>query len=97
MPSAGIGEVGESSGSPFGFDNQDRLWVATTRDRDTFSYFDVWIGTGYVGTVRIRERLLGFDLLGSTLVALVERRPGPDGIASRAIDWYRIDGLQLGG
>lgn len=88
---------GESSGSPFGFDNQDRLWVATTRDRDTFSYFDVWIGTGYIGTVRIRERLLGFDLLGSTLVALVERRPGSDGIASRAIDWYRIDGLQLGG
>ena len=87
---------GESSGSPFGFDNQDRLWVATTRDRDAFSYFDVWIGADYAGTVSIRERLLGFDLLGSTLVALVERRPGPDGIALRAIDWYQIDGLQLG-
>ena len=89
--------VGGSSVSPFGFDNQDRLWVATTRDRDAFSYFDVWVGTDYAGTVRIRDRLLGFDLLGSTLVALVERSPGPDGIASRAMDWYRIDGLQLGG
>ena len=56
----------------------------------------MWIGADYAGTVSIRERLLGFDLLGSTLVALVERRPGPDGIALRAIDWYQIDGLQLG-
>ena len=87
--------VGGSSVSPFGFDNQDRLWVATTRDRDAFSYFDVWIDTDYAGTVRILDRLIGFDLLGSTLVALVERSPGPDGIAPRAIDWYRIDGLQL--
>ena len=35
---------------------------------------------------------MGFDLLGSTLAALVERAPGPDGIARREIDWYRIDG-----
>lgn len=84
-----------NSDSPFGFDSHDRLWVATTRDRDAFSYFDIWIGTEYVGTVRIRDRLMGFDLLGSTLAALVERAPGPDGIARREIDWYRIDELNL--
>ena len=81
---------------PMAYDGQDRLWVATARDRDTFSYLDIYVGTGYVGTVRIRDRLMGYDLLGSTMAALVERRPGRDGIARRAIDWYRIDGLDVG-
>ena len=84
-----------TSDSPFGFDSLDRLWVAITRDRETFSYFDIWIGTEYVGTVRIRDRLIGFDLLESTLVVLVERVPGPNGIAWREIDWYRIDALDF--
>ena len=83
-------------GNALVFNGQDRLWVATNRDRDTFSYFDIWVGTGYDGTVQIRDRLMGFDLLGSTLVALVERKPGPDGIAQRAIDWYDIGGLEFG-
>ena len=74
----------------FGFDHQDRLWVATTRDRDAFSYFDIWIGTEYAGSARVQDRLLGFDILGSTLVALVERTPGEDGIGARAIDWYDL-------
>ena len=69
-------------GNALVFNGQDRLWVATNRDRDTFSYFDIWVGTGYDGTVQIRDRLMGFDLLGSTLVALVERKPGPDGKCS---------------
>lgn len=86
---------GASSGSPFGFDNQGRLWVATTRDRNAFSYFDIWIGAEYAGTVRILDRLMGFDLMGSILAALVERAPGPDGVANREIDWYRIDGLRF--
>ena len=77
------------------FDNRDRLWVATTRDRDSFSYLDIWIGTEYAGTVRIQDRLVGYDLLGSTLVALVERAPGPNGIANRAIDWYDIGGVEF--
>ena len=47
-------------------------------------------------TVRIRDRLMGYELMGSTLVALVERRPGPDGIAQRAIDWYDIGALEIG-
>jgi len=81
---------------PMAYDSQDRLWVGTTRDRDAFSYLDVYLGTDYLGTVRIRDRLMGYDILGSTMAALVERQPDRDGIARRAIDWYRIDGLDFG-
>ena len=76
--------------APFGFDNQDRLWVATTRDRDALSYFDVWSDTTYVGAVRVEDRLLGFDIYDSTLVTLVERALDQDGIGERAIDWYDL-------
>lgn len=72
------------------FDSRDRLWVATTLDRDTFSYFEIWIGTEYAGSVRVRDRAMGFDLFQNTLAVLVERQPGPDGIAARGIDWYDI-------
>ncbi len=85
-----------ASSTALGFDSQGRLWVGTTRDRDTFSYLDIWAGSVYVETVRIRDRLIGYDLLGTTLAALVERAPGSDGIARRAIDWYSIDGLDVG-
>ena len=77
------------------YDGKDRLWYATTRDRDNFSYLDVWVGTGYEGTVRIRDRLMGYDILGSTLVALVERKPDRSGIAAKAIDWYDIGDLEF--
>jgi len=83
-------------GIPFDFDSEGRLWVGTTRDRDLYSYLDVWVGTEYAGTVRIRDRLLGYDLFGATFAALVERAPGPDGIAERAIDWYDISELRIG-
>ena len=75
------------------FDGNDRLWYATTRDRDNFSYLDVWVGTTYAGTVRIRDRLMAYDILGSTLVAFVERKSDRDGIAAGAIDWYDIGGV----
>ena len=78
------------------FDNGGRLWIGTTRDRDAFSYLDVWVGTDYAGTVRIRDRLIGYDLMGSTLAALVDRAPGPEGVSARAIDWYDIDGMEFG-
>ena len=78
------------------FDDLGRLWVATRRDRDAFSYFDIWMGTEYAGTVRIRDRLIGYDILGSTLVALVERTPDRNGVAQRAIDWYDIDVVEVG-
>ena len=77
------------------FDSKDRLWYATTRDRDDFSYLDVWVETTYAGTVRIRDRLMAYDILGSTLVAFVERKPGRDGIAAGAIDWYDIADLEF--
>ena len=83
-------------GSAMVFDGRDRLWVATTLDRDDFSYFDIWVDTHHAATVRIRDRLMGYDLMGSTLVALVERKPGPDGIPRRAIDWYDIGALEIG-
>ena len=76
------------------FDSQDRLWVAITLDRDTFSYFEIWIGTEYAGSVRVRDRAMGFDLFQNTLAVLVERQPGPEsGIAPRGIDWYDISDL----
>ena len=61
-----------------------------------YSYFDIWVGTEYAGTVRIRDRLMGYDVLDSTLVALVERKPDADGIAQRALDWYDIGGVPFG-
>lgn len=75
------------------FDSKDRLWVATTLDRDTFSYFEIWIGTEYAGSVRVRDRAMGFDIFRNALAVLVERQPGPDGIAPRGIDWYDIRDL----
>ena len=81
-------------------DGQDRLWVLTNRDRDEWSYLDIYDRDGqYAGTVRIRDRAHGFDVLGSTLAVLVERQAGPDdadGIPDRAIDWYDISGVDLG-
>ena len=79
------------------FDALGRLWIPTQRDTHEFSYLDVYSARDaeYVGTVRVRDRMMGFDLAGSTLVVLVERRLGPDdpdGIADRAVDWYDIGG-----
>ena len=88
--------AGSCEGPALVFDSLERLWVATTRDRDNFSYLDIWIGTEYAGTVRIRDRLMGYDILGSTLAALVERKPGPDGVALRAVDWYDIGDVEFG-
>ena len=82
--------------SPLAYDDQGRLWVATQRDRARFSYFDLYVGTEYVGSLQVRDRLLGYDLYGSTLAALVERAPGADGIGWRALDWYDIAEVDLG-
>ena len=76
--------------SALNFDGTHRLWAATTLDRDTFSYLEVWVDMKYAGTVRIRDRLLDYDIFGSTLVALVERKPDRYGVAQQALDWYDI-------
>ena len=75
------------------FDEQGRLWIATQRDHDEFSYLDVYLPAEaeFVGSVRVHDRVRGFDLLESTLVVVVERQlppDNPDGIAERAVDWY---------
>ena len=51
-------------------------------------YLDVYENAEYVGSVGVRDRLRGFDLLGSTLVVLVERQGGEvdaDEIPDRAL------------
>jgi len=53
------------------FDDQGRFWIATERDRDEFSWLDVYApreGT-FFGSVRVRDRVLGFDVADSTLAA----------------------------
>ena len=80
-------------------DDQDRLWVLTDRDREEYSYLDVYTGPEFSGSVRVRHRAVGFDVLGSTLAVLVDRPVGPDdpdGIPDRGIDWYDIEGLEFG-
>ena len=80
-------------------DAASRYWIATQRDTHEWSYLDVYENAEYVASVRVGDRLRGFDLHGSTLVALVERQVGPDdadGIPDRALDWYDIGDLGLG-
>jgi hypothetical protein len=78
-------------GYPLVFDSRGRLWVATSVDRDSLSYLDVFDGGRYLGSVAVRDRMLSFDILGSTLVILAERRVlNADGLQIRELDWYRI-------
>ncbi|MYA63250.1 MAG: hypothetical protein F4139_08095 [Gemmatimonadetes bacterium] len=81
------------------FDAANRYWIATQRDTHEWSYLDVYENAEYVGSVRVRDRLRAFDLLGSTLVVLVERQAGPDdadGVPDRELDWYDIGELPFG-
>lgn len=81
-------------------DAANRWWIATQRDTHEWSYLDVYENAEYVGSVKVRDRLRAFDLTGSTLVVLVDRRVGPDdtdGIPDRALDWYDIGDLPFGG
>ncbi len=74
------------------YDDWGRLWVALQRDRHEFSYFSIFSDTTYVGSVRVRDRIEGYDLLGSTLAVLVDRLPDdPAGIPGQGVDWYRFE------
>lgn len=76
---------------PLHFDSSGRLWVATTRDHDERSYFDLFREGDYLGSVAVRDRVVGYDILGSTLAVLVERQePDSVGLYPRHVDWYRI-------
>lgn len=45
----------------------------------------------YLGSVSVRDRVVGYDFLGSTLAVLVERQePDSVGLFPRHVDWYRI-------
>ncbi len=79
-------------------DDQGRFWVATTRDREAFSYIDVYRAQAYTGTVRVRHSMVAFDRLGSRLVVLVDRPvedDDPGGVPRRGIDWYDVSGLDF--
>ena len=79
-------------------DDQDRLWVLTERDREEFSYLDIYVGPELAGSVRVRQRAVSFDVFGSTLAVLVDRPVGPDdgdGYPDRGIDWYDIGELEF--
>jgi hypothetical protein len=79
------------------FDAESRWWIATLRNHREFSYLDVFCDGRYVGTVQVRDRLWGFDILESGLVVVVDRPVGSDdepiAIPSRRVDWYDIGGL----
>ena len=50
--------------------------------------------------MKVRDQAVAFDLRGSTLAVLVNRPAGPDdadGYPDRAIDWYEIGALKIGG
>ena len=69
-------------------DAQGRLWISTQRDRAEFSYLDIFsLDAQYFGTLRVVGRMVDFDVLGATLIVLVE---GAAIAASRRIDWYEI-------
>ena len=80
-----------------GFDADGRWWIATLRDHREFSYLDVFCDGRYVGTVQVRDRLWGFDILESRLAVVVDRLAGsddePSAIPARGVDWYDIGGL----
>ena len=89
----------EVYGTQYRIDDQSRLWVLTNRDREEFSYLDIYAGPEFEGSVRVRHRAVDFDVLGSTLAVLVDRPVGqddPDGVPDRGIDWYDINGLDFG-
>ncbi len=86
---------------PLVFDDHGRLWVVTNRGRDEgVSYLDVYSGPEYWGAVRVRHDALAVDVLGSTLVVLVDRPVAPgdaDGYPDRWVDWYDISELEAPG
>ena len=81
------------------FDADNGYWIATRRDTHEWSYLDVYENAEFVRSVRVRDRLRAFDLLGSTLVVLVDRQVGPndaDGVPDRELDWYDVGDLSSG-
>lgn len=78
------------TGRPLIYDSRGRLWVATQRDREHFSFLSVFDDTLHVGSLRVRDRIEGFGVLDSIVVVLVEPPDAQRGIGERRIDWYSI-------
>jgi len=78
------------TGRPLIYDSRGRLWVATQRDRERSSFLSVFDDTLYIGSLRVRDRIEGFDVLDSTVAVLVESLGAQPGIGERRIDWYRL-------
>ena len=82
------------------FDATGKVWIATQRDHNEYSYLDVFSARdgAFIGSVKVRDHMKGFDLVGSTLVVLVERAAGPpdsDVLPDNAIYWYELGELGL--
>ncbi len=70
----------------------ETLWIASTRDRDRYSYIDIFRSNRRVGVVRVVDRLISYNVHEDEVVVLVERRhSGPSGMRPLGIDWYRVD------
>ena len=62
--------------------------MPTQVDRALYSYIDVFsLEPEYLGSVRVLDRMIDFDVLNGILAVLVES-PDPEG--SRRIDWYEL-------
>lgn len=78
-------------GAPLQFDSVDRLWAATTRDHESRSYLDVFRDGKFLGSVRVRGRLVSYEILGSTMAVLAEDdERDAAGLYPRRIHWYQI-------
>ncbi|MYC51517.1 MAG: hypothetical protein F4X47_04270 [Gammaproteobacteria bacterium] len=79
------------------FDEVGRLWVLTTKDQDLFSYLDIYEnGQVHAGTIRVPDRVVGFDIIDTTLVALLDWPVGSDDVdLLQEVNWYDITDLGL--
>lgn len=70
------------------------ILVGAARDREGRSYIDVFYEDGrYAGALAIDGRLLAFNVLNDTLVALVERPYDGGDMPPRDLRWYRLTDL----
>lgn len=91
--------VDRITGRAMTYDASQRLWVGAGRNRDRSSSLDLYLDKAFLGTVEVQDRMLGFDVLGGTLVVLVERGldedADRDGMPDRGVDWYDVRDIGL--
>ena len=85
---------------PF-FDDEGRIWArrrSSALDAGGRSRVDLYRVNSdelrFVGMVDLQDRVVGIDVLGTTLVALSMRdHDDPLGVSPRRLDWYDISEL----